>query len=234
MMDGRGDAKFVRSGPERVIGGVVDAIDGTSLGGVGGGRKGKIGIAAAFAQDRQLVVDATPFTVGPGVIECPVSVNESERDGAIGRLSQQAVAMKQRLSKPLQAFAQLPGSFAIVVKMDVNIAIAPRAEARQGVEMLGPIPLLGKEECMPRRPTVCVSKAVCKNRIPIDPCADAGPLRFGVRSAVSRLEMVGDTKKNVQRSIVALSCSFPPQLRRKQPRQPELGVSGERNHAKGT
>ena len=84
-----GDAPIVRLRTFRVVARIVEAIDCTRLGRARGRWHREIGIAAGFAEDVELVVDAATAAVGSGIVQRPVAVDEG-----IGYRAGRAVACK--------------------------------------------------------------------------------------------------------------------------------------------
>jgi hypothetical protein len=62
----------------RIVGGPINGVDHPSLHRRRAAGHREIGVAAEFSQQLKLVVQTAPAAVGPGVIECPVPVNEPE------------------------------------------------------------------------------------------------------------------------------------------------------------
>ena len=90
--------------------------------------------------------------------------------------------------------AETVGGVVIVVQMDFNLAEPCLTQGRQPVEVLPPV-LLGRiEECVPRRPAVCVPKRFDERWQPLYPCSDSRALDLEPRRAVCGFEVVGDTE----------------------------------------
>ena len=62
--------------------GVVDRIDGPSLGPVRCGRQGKIGVTAGLAKDGKFITHPTVMLARMRVIERPIAVNEGVPQGS--------------------------------------------------------------------------------------------------------------------------------------------------------
>ena len=201
--DASGDAEVVRSRSRGVVDRVVDAVDRPRLGRVWRSGQREIGVTAGFEEHGNLVVDAAPFAVGPGVVEGPVAVDEAEGDGAVTAAAKQPVSVEQRLGEAAQAIAQRIGRIPVVMKMDFDIAEPAPTEICQRVEQLGPISFLREEERVLWRAAVGVGEPFRKSRIPLDPCGDACALYSGVGGSVVGLEMVGDAEKYVSRPVNA-------------------------------
>ena len=180
------------------IGGPVDAIDDRRLRGARRGRKGEVGVAAGFEQDRNLVIDAAMPAVGPGVAQRPVAVDEAEHHRAALTIArQQAVAIGQNFLGFEQARPQV---LRRVVSWCRWISTSPkpaRHSCRQRVEIFRLVIFDGVEEGVARRPAVAVAKAAELPRILLDPGGDAGPAGFQVRLARRRLEMIANAQENV-------------------------------------
>ena len=54
--------------------------------------------------------------------------------------------MKQRLPEPVELFAELVGGVAVMVQVDIDVAIARVAEPLELVEVFGLVLVLGEEE----------------------------------------------------------------------------------------
>ena len=124
----RTDAGLVRSRPLRIIDRIVDAIDGPGLRWVGSGGQCEVGITTRVAENGELVVDAAPSTVRTGIVECPVSVHESEGDAAVGTASQQAVSPKELVDELGEPVMHRSRRIMVMVKMDFNITESSMAQ----------------------------------------------------------------------------------------------------------
>lgn len=113
------------------------------------------------------------------------------------------------------------------MKVYLDAPEASATESGEGVEQLGPVAFLGKEEGMLRRPSVCVRKAFGKSWIAVDPRGDARTFDVAVRGAVGGFEVIGDAEEDVGGAARARATKEPLDPRVEKGRQPELSVSGE-------
>jgi hypothetical protein len=170
--------------------------------------KRKVGVAAGFTEDVQFVVDATPATVRPGVVQGLVALHKPVGQlAAVAVPSQQAVPMGEQLLVIRVQPAQFLGRLAVVVQVDLDLAESLTAKPGKVVEMLGLILLKGVEKRVPRRPAVAVVQIAEKAWVVADPLPDTRPgdIRGGCLSA--RLEVVRYAQEQVNRLTLALTVA---------------------------
>src|SRR6185437_5667716 len=113
------------------------------------------GIAAGLAQDLQFIVHTTPATVGAGVIQCPVAVNEAVSDLlAVARARQQAVPIGEEGCVAQQGLSEVFGTVVVVMQVNLNFAKALAAEFGEGIDVTGLVLVDRKEERVLRGTTI--------------------------------------------------------------------------------
>ncbi len=133
-----------------VFAGVVEGVDGGDLAGAGGAREGEVGVAAGLAEDGEFVGDAAGETAGVGVVECPVAVDESVADFAVGIAGEEADAGETFFSLDEDAAEVVRGVVAMV-EVDFGFAAGGVAELRERAADVG-VPLFdGIEKSVARR-----------------------------------------------------------------------------------
>lgn len=96
---------LVRPGLLGIVNGVIDAVYRSGLRWIGRGGVCEVGVASSVEQNADLVVDAAPSSVRPGIVESPISVDEAKCNAAVWSSTQETVTMKQRFGKCAKAIA---------------------------------------------------------------------------------------------------------------------------------
>ncbi len=92
--DANWNTVLVRPGPLGIVDSVIDAVYRSRLRWIGRGGVCEVGVAASVEQNADLVVDAAPSSVRPGIIESPISVDEAKCNATVRSSTQETVTMK--------------------------------------------------------------------------------------------------------------------------------------------
>src|SRR5262249_5118776 len=88
---------------------------------------------------------------------------------------------------------------AVVVHVDLDLAVARPTELHETVHVLGPVLVVREEERVPRRPPVGVAVPLAQPGIPLPPAPDTCPLAVEGGTSPARLEVVDETESDVER-----------------------------------
>ena len=124
-------------------------------------------------------------------------------DEAIGDVAgravpcEEAVPVRQGFLEGEQLPAQVIGRVAVVVQMDLDLAIAGAAQLGQAFEVFRLVLFDGKEEGVARRPAIAIAETAELPRKLAHPFVDA-PQAMGIVGTVRfRLEVVGEAQQQV-------------------------------------
>ena len=222
-----GNAEVVRARMDRIVDRVVDAVDRARLRCIRRRRQREVGVTACLAEHCNFVVDAAPAAVGPGVIECPVAVDESEGDAAVPVAAQETVSVKEGFGEHAETVGQCCGSVMVMVQMNFDIAETTAAKGCEIVEQFGLVAFFRKEERVLRRASVRVGEFLAEAGILPDPSRHAYALSRGIGVSVIGFEVIGDAEKYVDRKIPNPRVHQAVHPGTEQARKPQVSVSRE-------
>lgn len=134
--------------------------------------------------------------------------------------------IEEDMLEALEPIPQPIASVAVVMQMDLDITETATVKFGQLIEQIGPVTFFGKEERVLRMAAARIGELLCEPGKAFYPRSNASSLNVDAGIAMGRLEVVGDTEEDVDRSAGRPMVS--PELGRQQSRQPEMGVSRKR------
>jgi hypothetical protein len=164
----------MRLGLQWIINRIIDAVDFASLRPVGIRREREIRVTARFAQYVKFFVDAATPAVGPGIVQCPVAMNERIlRLTVIAAAGKQIMLFSQELLPIKKGFSQTGFVVIVVMQMDFNFTETLAAQVGDLVHLSRTIHLDGIEERVPGCSAIGVMEITEKFGVLTDPIFDA-------------------------------------------------------------
>src|SRR5262249_49493994 len=151
-----------------------------------------------FEQDRNLVIDAAPATIGTRVAQRPVAVDEAERDGAgVLVASEQTVIVDKKFAERDELVAEAVGRVVVVVQVQFDFTEARATQFTERVQQRLLVFLGGIKERVAWGTTVGILEPAELFRELLDPGLHAFHAGGEIRAAGLGLVMIGHAQDEV-------------------------------------